>query len=328
MRLALLFVTLLALEAGCLAGTRSLLQGGGGGAPAPGGGGQAAVSTLPQFLLPPVPPQASAQLLAVLGSFAGNLNSFANAVQAASQVAGQTGVAKAFSDAIAAGNATQLLTAIASATAFGSSSLTSLMNGAFAQAVADEVGRGNVQQAAEAIAGTFTLAGGPGPALAAVQQLGSIVQAVGCTTPLTDILSAATGLVTGAGNCTYAGRGQTFAYTVSQQPSLAGCWSSIAGPAAGGLLSAIQPIIILSQAPGAEAAAGGAPAAAVAPSTSELAAAGPSGATAVPPSTAAPSAGPATTSGTAPTGQAPAPSPSGPTATALPAALVPSQQTG
>lgn len=37
---------------------------------------------------------------------------------------------------------------------------------------------------------------------------------------------------------------------VSQQPALAGCWSSVAGPAAGGLLSAIQPIIILSQAPG------------------------------------------------------------------------------
>ncbi|KAL4426850.1 hypothetical protein ABPG77_006636 [Micractinium sp. CCAP 211/92] len=296
-----------------------------------------------RFLLPPVPPQASAQLLAVLGTFAGNVNSFANAVQAASQVGGQAGVAKAFSDAIAAGNATQLLTAIASATAFGSSSLAGLMNGAFAQAIADEVGRGNVQQAAEAIAGAFTLAGGSGPALSAVQQLGSIVQAAGCTAPLTDILRAATGLVTGAGNCTYAGRGQTFAYTVSQQPALAGCWSSVAGPAAGALLSAIQPIIILSQAPGAEAAAGGAPAAAVAPSTSELATAGPSGATAASPSAAAPSAGTATPSGTAPTGQGGSPASSsgtapagqgaspatpGPTATALPAALVPSQQTG
>lgn len=48
-----------------------------------------------------------------------------------------------------------------------------------------QVGRGNIQQAAEAIAGAFTLAGGPGPALSAVRQLGSIVQAVGCTAPLT-----------------------------------------------------------------------------------------------------------------------------------------------
>lgn len=103
-----------------------------------------------------------------------------------------------------------------------------------------------------------------------------------CHAPAPDILRAATDLVTGAGNCTYAGRGQTFAYTgglaqqgaaagplalpaarlpvsqsrrlalpaVSQQPSLAGCWSSVAGAAAGGLLSAIQPITILSQAPG------------------------------------------------------------------------------
>lgn len=205
-----------------------------------------------------------------------------------------------------------------------------------------QVGRGNVQQAAEAITGAFTLAGGPGPALSAVQQLGSIVQAAGCTAPLKGAtwswgvrhgwcargesqvdgstvqlkphcmapspippnrhppggnrpgdrrrqlhlrrprpdlcLHRWAGLMralppisrqrilherdaaprSGVPGRSQQQRGVSLPrhaglcsrLAVSQQPALAGCWSSVAGPAAGALLSAIQPIIILSQAPG------------------------------------------------------------------------------
>jgi hypothetical protein len=266
---------------------------------------QTATQQFPQFLLPPVPPQAAAQVQAVLSSIGGNVNSFANAVTAANQVGGQTAVARAFADTIAAGNGTALLNAIATATAFGRSDIANVLEAAWASAVADQIGRGNTNQAGNALAAAFTLAGGAGPALSTVRELANIVQSVGCTGPLADALRIGTTLINGANNSAFAGRGQTYAYTIAQQPGVAGCWTTVGGDIAGGLLSSIQPVIVVGQSPTSETAAGAAPVGAVAPQTSTLpppgtptgqtttpgAAAGAAGNTAAP-STNAPVAGP------------------------------------
>jgi len=92
-----------------------------------------------QFLLPPVPPTAQAQVNAVVTSLTGNVNSFANAVANAQQAAGPTGLAVAFSDLIARGQAPQLLNTIATATAFGHSNIANYVNEAFGRAVSDQV---------------------------------------------------------------------------------------------------------------------------------------------------------------------------------------------
>jgi hypothetical protein len=227
---------------------------------------QATTQQFPQFLLAPVPPQASAQVQAVTSSVGGNVNAFANAVSAANAAGGANAVARSFADVIQNGNATGLLNAIATATAFGRSDIAGVLEDAYGRAVADQIGRGNVQQAANAIAGAFTLAGGAGPALATVKQLSDIVASVGCTGPLADALRQASTLVTGSGsNSTYAGRGQTFAYTVAQQPGVSGCWSTVGSDVAGGLLSSIQPVIVVGLAPGSESAQGAAPVGAVSP---------------------------------------------------------------
>lgn len=93
-----------------------------------------------QFLLPPVPPTAQAQVNAVVTSLTGNINSFANAVANAQQAAGPTGLAVAFSDLIAKGQAPQLLNTIATATAFGHSNIANYVDEAFGRAVSDQVG--------------------------------------------------------------------------------------------------------------------------------------------------------------------------------------------
>jgi hypothetical protein len=220
-----------------------------------------AVQQLPQFLLPPVPPQAAAQVEALLTSINGNVNAFANALVTANNTGGTTAVAKAFADTISQGNASALLSAIATATAFGRADISNITDDAYARAVADQIGRGNVQQASDAIAGAFTLVGGAGPALATVTQLNSIVQSVGCTGPMADSLRQATQLLGssgsggsnntapgsgGPGNCTiYGGRGQTFAYSVAQSPGVSGCWTTVGGDVAGGLLSSIQPVLVV-----------------------------------------------------------------------------------
>eukprot|EP00887_Chlorella_sp_A99_P005810 scaffold1.g5810.t1 len=229
-----------------------------------------------RFLLPPVPPQASAQVQALLSSVGGNVNAFANAVSSANQVGGETAVARAFADVIAAGaqNATALLNAIASATAFGRTDIANILNGAFARAVADQIGRGNIPQASQALAGAFTLAGGAGPALSTVRELSNIVQSVGCTGPLAESLRQASDLVNGA-NAPFAGRGQTFAYTVAQQSGVSGCWTTVGGAVAGGLLSSIQPVFVVAIGPAVE---GATPVGAVAPTTTALPPPGASGA--------------------------------------------------
>ena len=105
-----------------------------------------------------------------------------------------------------------------------------------------------MKNAATAIAAAFTLAGGIGPALSTTQALANIVTSVGCTAPLSTALSAATQQVSGSpGQSPYAGLGSTFAYSVAQNPSLSGCWTTVGGNTARQLLASIQPVVIVGQ---------------------------------------------------------------------------------
>jgi hypothetical protein len=283
-------VLLISVVLGATANGRLLLQATGG----------AATQQLPQFLLPPVPPQASAQVSALMSSIGGNVNAFANAISEANSTGGDTVVARAFADSIAQGNATALLNAIATATAFGRSDIANVTNGAYARAVADQVGRGNTAFASDAIAAALTLTGGSGPALATVRQLADIISSVGCTGPVADALRNATTLVVG-NNAAYQGRGQTFAYSIAQQSGVSGCWTTVGGSAAGGLLASIQPVILVPLGP---TASGAVPSGSVAPNTSGLPPSGSSGAEATPTPVAAGS-----TNVAAPNTQTPVPTP-------------------
>jgi len=105
-----------------------------------------------------------------------------------------------------------------------------------------------VKNAATAIAAAFTLAGGIGPSLSTSRALGSIVTSVGCTAPLSTALLNATQQVVGqTGQSPHSGLGNTFAYSVAQNPALSGCWTTVAGNTAQQLLASIQPVSIVGQ---------------------------------------------------------------------------------
>eukprot|EP00887_Chlorella_sp_A99_P005811 scaffold1.g5811.t1 len=186
--------------------------------------------------------------------------------------------------------------------------MSQLLTAAFARAVADQIGQGNVQPAAEAITAALTLAGGPGPAQAMAAQLEALVQSVGCSSLPADTLRAATDLLAGQ-SAPYAGRGQSFAYSVAQQSGVSGCWTTVGGAVAGGLLSSIQPVFVVAIGPAVE---GATPVGAVAPTTTALPPPGASGAQM--PAATAPAA---VTNVAAPGQQAPTPGAAAPTSPEL-----------
>lgn len=111
-----------------------------------------------------------------------------------------------------------------------------------------QIARGDVNNTASAIAAAFTLAGGIGPSLSTSQELGRIVTSVGCTAPLSTALSKATQqIVDKAGHSPYSGLGNTFAYSIAQNPALSGCWTTVGGSTAQQLLASIQPVSIVGQ---------------------------------------------------------------------------------
>ncbi|KAL4431022.1 hypothetical protein ABPG75_006278 [Micractinium tetrahymenae] len=226
---------------------------------APPGGEQP--RELPEFLLPPLAPQASSLASAILVGLGGtelavalpvdrNLNAFLTAVDSTYRVSGMPGIAVADAAAFAAGRATELAAAIGASVGLAGqhSQLGQVLNTAYARAVAHDIASGDIKTAGDAIAAAFLLAGGPGLALAVAAQLGEMVQSAGCTSGIPAALSTAAEAAAAAQQGRMGSQGlPTFALAVAQQPDVAACWLASGGDLAASSLAGIAPTLMTEQ---------------------------------------------------------------------------------
>ncbi|KAL4426851.1 hypothetical protein ABPG77_006637 [Micractinium sp. CCAP 211/92] len=199
---------------------------------------------LPEFLLPPLPPQASSLASAILIGL-GNLNAFLTAVDSTYRIGGVPAIAIADAAAFGAGRAVELAAAIGASMGLAEqqTQLGSVLYAAYSRAVAHAIASSDIKTAGDAIAAAFTLAGGPDLALAVSAQLGEMVQA-GCTSGIPAALAAAGNAAAAAQQGQLGDQGlPTFALAVAQQPDVAACWLAAGGSLASASLAGIAPIL-------------------------------------------------------------------------------------